>query len=158
MSQMIESALEIERASQIELASYIEATSHIEAASQIETTAQAEVASHFEAVYMLKIIRLQYSLMPPLEKLHRSCLTRIETDSQVQYYKGCGFLIYTWFESVSKIQAASHIYALHRIELWKKKRGMNHKWERVVLPSYLPPIDLYMKHHLRLTHLFTHSG
>ena len=29
------------------------------------------------------------------------------------------------------------------LELWKKERGMNHKWERVVLPRNLPPIDLY---------------
>ena len=29
------------------------------------------------------------------------------------------------------------------LELWKKERGMNQKWERVVIPNNLPPIDLY---------------
>ena len=29
------------------------------------------------------------------------------------------------------------------LELWKKVRGMNSRWERVVLPSYLPAIDLH---------------
>ena len=29
------------------------------------------------------------------------------------------------------------------LELWKKERGMNHRWERVRLPSNLPPVDLY---------------
>ena len=39
------------------------------------------------------------------------------------------------------------------LELWKKERGMNHKWERVVLPRNLPPIDIYSPVSIHLPHL-----
>ena len=52
-----------------------------------------------------------------------SCLTKIETDSHVEYYRYCGSLKNTWFrymtktlshnETASKIEAASNIFALH---------------------------------------------